>query len=88
MKNSTEDCEKNLNKPMKIKIMVQGEIGAYWSERLANMQITIERRQNRKPISVLTGLLDSHADLRSVLNLLYDLHLSILSVENIDTSPN
>jgi hypothetical protein len=38
MKNSTEDREKNLNKPMKIKIMVQGEIVADWSERLANMQ--------------------------------------------------
>lgn len=83
MKKNTSDNEKKLSKPKIYKIKVQGELSADWSDRLAGMQITIERRKNRKPISVLKGSLDGQAALASVLNALYELHLSIVSVEKI-----
>ena len=72
-----------MSKPKIYRIKVLGELSADWSDRLEGMEITIERRKNRKPISVLKGSLDDQAVLASVLNALYELHLSIMSVEKI-----
>ena len=72
-----------MSKPKIYRIKVLGELSADWSDRLEGMEITIERRKNRKPISVLKGSLDDQAVLESVLNALYELHLSIMSVEEI-----
>ena len=61
------------------KIVVEGELDDSWSERLG-LQITVQKRTGRKPISTLVGNIADQAALSSVLNSLYDMHLAVISV--------
>ena len=61
------------------KIVVEGELENSWSDRLG-LQITVQKRTGRKPISILVGNIADQAALSSVLNSLYDMHLAVISV--------
>ena len=62
------------------KIKVQGELNENWSERLLGMQISIERSENKKPVSVLIGQINDQSALSGVLNALYEYNMTIISV--------
>ena len=62
------------------KIKVQGELNENWSERLLGMQISIERSQDKKPVSVLIGQINDQSALSGVLNALYEYNMTIISV--------
>ena len=66
-------------KPAIYKVVVEGELDDSWSERLG-LQITVEKKAGRKPISFLVGRIADQAALSSVLNSLYDMHMSVISV--------
>ena len=63
------------------KIKVQGDLSESWPERLGGLQINVERTRDEKPISVLIGEIKDQAALSGVLNTLYELHFSIISVK-------
>jgi hypothetical protein len=72
------------SKPAIYKIRVQGELNDHFSRRLGGMQITIERKNGRYPVSVLIGKLSDQAALSGILNTLYEMHLTVLSVQALE----
>ena len=69
--------------PGTYKIVVQGLLGAHWSERLAGMRITTTILEEGVPVTTLRGRLRDQTQLHGVLHSLYELHLSLLSVERM-----
>ena len=68
-------------KPGKYRIDVEGHLDDRWSDRLAGMLITTSGSEDETPITTLVGHLRDQAQLRGVLNSLYDLHLPLLLVQ-------
>jgi hypothetical protein len=48
------------------------------------MRITVSSHGDQKPVTTLVGLLADQAALAGVLNTLYELHLTLMSVEYQD----
>ncbi len=69
----------NFKKSAIYKIVVQGELDESWSDRLG-LQITVQKKAGKKPISLLVGKIADQAALSSVLNSLYDMHMTVISV--------
>jgi len=65
-------------------IRVQGFLDANWSDRLAGLRITTCHTEAQDPISQLVGQVRDQAELAGVLNTLYDLNLTLLTVECLD----
>ena len=70
--------------PATYRITVRGFLRETKSDILAGMRITSESRGDQKPVSTLIGRLMDQAELSGVLNTLYEMHLSILSVEVVE----
>ena len=73
-----------LETPSTYRIRVQGLLDASWSDRLAGMSISRTETRQDAPVTILVGHLTDQAMLSGVLNALYNLHLPLLSVENLD----
>ena len=71
----------SFSSPATYQIKVAGELQNEWSDRLKGMQIIINQEKDKKPVSVLTGQMSDQTDLSGVLNTLYELHLTVLSVK-------
>jgi phage terminase small subunit len=65
-------------------IEVEGEVPESWSDRLGVMRITTRQRKDQTTVTTLIGRVRDQAELSGVLNTLYELHLPILSVENLE----
>lgn len=74
----------NFAGPATYQIVVQGELDASWSDRLAGMSITGETGAKGQKRTTLVGIIRDQAELSGVLETLYGLHLSIIKVEQID----
>ncbi len=72
------------DRPGHYRIRVQGLLDESWSERLGGLQITKISQKDKAPVTELVGQMRDQAELAGVLNSLYELHLSLLSVEYID----
>ena len=70
--------------PATYRIVVKGEMGDEWSDRLAGMAISVTKAETGSPRATLFGPLRDQAQLNGVLETLYSLHLPILSVEKVD----
>jgi hypothetical protein len=70
--------------PATYRIVVKGELGDEWSDRLAGLAIAVSRSEAGSPRSTLFGPLRDQAQLNGVLETLYGLHLPILRVEKVD----
>ena len=73
-----------LETPANYRIRVQGHLDDSWADRLGDMVITKAFTANGQPMTILVGHLADQAALSGVLNALYGLHMSLLSVENLD----
>lgn len=65
------------------RIVLQGHLNQNWVERLGSMQIQ-QPDQRDSPLTVLEGEVRDQAELSGILNTLYDLHLSLLSVNYLN----
>lgn len=74
----------NFAGPATYQVVVQGELDASWSDRLASMSITGETGAKGQKRTTLVGSIRDQAELSGVLETLYGLHLSIIKVEQID----
>ena len=72
------------DRPGNYRIRVQGFLDESWSDRLAGLRITTSRTGDQKPVSELVGRVCDQAELSGVLITLYELHLTLLSVEYLD----
>jgi len=77
-----------MDKAAEYRIRVAGEVPASWSDRFGDMQITFEKEGDDKTVTVLEGRLRDQAALSGVLNTLYELHHSVLSVERLGEQEN
>jgi hypothetical protein len=68
------------DRPAIYQISVQGRIEPDWSDRLASMTLRLITQDGCPPVTTLDGELSDQAALLGVLNSLYELHLTILSV--------
>lgn len=80
-----EDSRKYLKlwTPATYRIEVEGELSESWSDRLGGLRITSRKRADQSTVTTLEGRVRDQAQLAGVLNSLYELHLPILSVENM-----
>ena len=63
------------------RIEIRGVLGQDWEGRLASMTINVEESGGAPPRTVLEGPIRDQAELNGVLDTLYGLHMTILSVE-------
>jgi hypothetical protein len=68
------------NGPMTYQIQVEGKLDEGWSEWFKDMAVTFERGCDGWVITTLTGPVADQAALRGILNRIWDLHLTVLSV--------
>ena len=73
-----------MEKPNNYQIKVLGELDEKWSAQLGDMSITIDHSGKQASVTTLVGPLRDQAALSGVLCTLYNLHLSVLSVECLD----
>ena len=64
-------------------IVVKGYLDPSYSDRVAGMKIEVTQRGDLKPITTLFGAVIDQAELSGVLETLYSLHLTLLSVESV-----
>jgi len=80
-KNENKIASFSFSKPAVYQIKVQGEIDQSWSPRLGDMQIKVIKKPGSKAVSTLVGSVIDQSALSGILNSLYDLHLTVLSVK-------
>jgi len=67
-------------------IQIEGLLDESWSERLAGMNIKTIKRNNLPLVTILSGRLTDQAELLGVLNALYNMRLTLVSVKRQDIS--
>ena len=73
----------SFQKPAHYEIVVEGILNKKWTEKLQGLSITNDRFPNGTQISVLKGKINDQAALSGILNALYDLNMTILSVNTL-----
>jgi hypothetical protein len=66
-----------------VQIRVQGWINERWADWFDGITMTHEDTQDNSPVTVLTGPIIDQAALRGILTKLWDLNLSVISVNRI-----
>ena len=80
---SNENKEIEFGGPATYRIVVKGELGQEWSDRLAGMSITAIEHEGATPLTALVGPLRDQAELNGIFETIYSLHLPILKVEQV-----
>jgi hypothetical protein len=71
------------DRPATYRIGVKGRIPPRWRDRLEGMAVTECAEQTDAPATTLEGQLADQAALAGLLNTLFQLHLSVVSVERL-----
>jgi hypothetical protein len=64
-------------------IVIAGELDPSWSEWLGGLQITVSHDQEGNCLTILCGEIPDQPALRSILNKIWDLHLTLYSVNQV-----
>ena len=72
------------DRPGTYRIRVLGLLDESWSERLGGLRITTSSLTDQGVVTELVGQVRDQAELAGVLNSLYELHLTLLSVEHLN----
>jgi len=67
--------------PAAYRIYVKGFLDESWSDRFSGLQIENQTSATEPPKTILQGTLLDQAQLLGVLNNLYEMHMSLISVE-------
>ena len=67
------------------RIRVQGNLDDRWSDWFSGLVVTVEDESESPPITTLTGSIDQAA-LRGILNKIWDLNLTLISVVPIEAN--
>ena len=68
------------DEPVNYRIQVQGQLSQTWAEYLGNMAVSVSG-DSQGAVTTLSGQVTDQAALMGLLNSLYDLGFSLLSVE-------
>jgi len=83
--NKNQNRVPEMSKPSVYRIEVKGRVPSTWSDRLEGMQITESQTADGAIKTTLVGRLSDQAALSGVLNTLYELHVSVISVTCLDS---
>jgi hypothetical protein len=72
------------NRPGTYRIRVLGSLDESWSERLGGLRITTSSLKDQGPVTAFVGQIRDQAELSGLLNTLYDLHMTLVSVEILE----
>ena len=73
------------SRPGNYRIRVLGSLDESWSERLGGLRITnCSPKDQEGPVTELCGKVRDQAELAGLLNSLYELHLTLASVEMLN----
>jgi len=72
------------DQPASYQISVQGRIDSTMSDLLGGMTISPVTVESDHPVTTLSGELVDQAALAGVLNMLYELHLTVISVKRLE----
>ena len=81
---STDWKEFRLETPATYRIRIQGHFDSSWIDQVTGMSISKDTSEGGSTVTTLVGYLTDQAMLSGILNIIYDLRLSLLSVENLD----
>ena len=70
--------------PAVYRIYVKGFLDESWSDRFSGLQIENQTSATEPPTTILQGTLLDQAQLIGVLSNLYEMHMSLISVELLD----
>jgi hypothetical protein len=70
--------------PGTYRIQVKGVLDPKWSDWLGGMQITTQYLKGGVPVTRLIGQVADQTALAGILNAIYDMHLTLLSVEYLN----
>ena len=73
------------DKPGTYRIHLLGHLNENWADRLGGMRVEESSRGVQGPNTTLIGRLRDQAELIGVVNTLYELHLTLRSVEYLDS---
>lgn len=79
--------QSHFSAPGQYRIEVQGHIPEGWSNRLGAMQLFYPSPKSNNEVTLLQGRVSDQAELAGILNSLYELHLSLLSVQYLGNQP-
>ena len=80
MTGENKDLEYNFTRPAIYKIVVQGRIAHELADSMVDLQINVEKGEGKKHFSTLIGEINDQAALSGLLNMLYDMHITVISV--------
>jgi hypothetical protein len=67
------------------RITVEGKLHKRWTDWFSGMHITHQVEQNTVPVTILQGPVPDQSALRGILSKLWDLNLTLIYVERLDT---
>ena len=70
--------------PTTYKIEIEGELNEIWVDAFEGKKITTRKREDQSVVTCLTGPVLDQCELMGILNGLFELHLPILTVKNVD----
>ena len=71
------------NTPDMFRITIQEVIDASWTDWFSDMTLSSEIGDDQRPVTVLTGPIVDQAALRGILDKLWNLNLTVISVEHV-----
>lgn len=74
-------------RPATYQVRIRGRLGRRWLHWFDDFEITVETSDDDTPVTTLTGTAIDQADLRGTLNKLWDLNLTLLSVNQVSRLP-
>ena len=82
MTQTKESVTYAFDQPGNYRIRVLGFLDKSWTERLGGMRISqCEAEDQKQPVTELIGIMQDQAELSGLLNTLYELHLTLISVK-------
>jgi hypothetical protein len=73
----------SFDRPATYRIIVKGRIDQLWFEDLGEMDIRIQDQADEPAKTILSGRVRDQAELMGIMNSLYELHMTVLSVEHM-----
>jgi len=83
--NETRNVE--FNAPARYRIVTTGPLSETSRRGFGGMTVEVGRGDGALPRTVLVGRVQDQTELRGVLDALYGLHLSLITLEMLDDSP-
>jgi hypothetical protein len=75
----------DIDKPVVYQICVRGKFDEKWSDWFGGMHITFGSGSSDSHVTTLTGLVVDQAALRGIMDRIWDLNLTLISVARIET---